>query len=58
MDTVATSVLCNKYIKYNKSLLAINRYSVADPGFPQGGGANSPGGAPTCDFAKFFPKTA
>ena len=26
--------------------------SVADPGFPRGGGANSPGGAPTYDFAK------
>ena len=29
---------------------------VADPGFPQGGGANSPGGAPTYDFAKFSQK--
>ena len=27
-------------------------FSVADPGFPRGGGANSPGGAPTYDFAK------
>ena len=28
--------------------------AVADPGFPGGGGANSPGGgAPTYDFAKF-----
>ena len=29
--------------------------TVADPGFPWGGGANSPGGggAPTYDFAKF-----
>ena len=26
--------------------------SVADPGFPRGGGANSPGGTPTYDFAK------
>ena len=26
---------------------------VADLGFPRGGGANSPGGAPTYDFAKF-----
>ena len=50
MDTEATSALCNKYIEYNKSLLAINRYcisvidklllainensTVADPGFP------------------------
>ena len=31
-------------------------YSVADPGFPRGGGANSPGGAPTYDFAKISPK--
>ena len=26
--------------------------SVADPGFPRGGGANSRGGVPTYDFAK------
>ena len=31
-------------------------YAVADPGFPRGGGANSPGGAPTYDFAKFSQK--
>ena len=31
---------------------------MADPGFPRGGGANSPGGAPTYDFAKFSKKTA
>ena len=30
--------------------------SVADPGFPRGGGANSPGGGPTYDFAKFSKK--
>ena len=30
--------------------------TVADPGFPRGGGANSPGGAPTYDFAKFSQK--
>ena len=29
---------------------------VADPGFPRGGGANYPGGAPTYDFAKIFQK--
>ena len=28
----------------------------ADPGFPIGGGANPPGGAPTNDFAKFCEK--
>ena len=35
-----------------------NAESVADPGFPRGGGANSPkrGGAPTYDFAKFAQK--
>ena len=27
--------------------------SVADPGFPRGGGANSQGGAPTYDFVNF-----
>ena len=30
--------------------------SIADPGFPRGGGANSPGGAPTYDFAKISQK--
>ena len=30
--------------------------AVADPGFPRGGGANSPGGAPTYDFAKISQK--
>ena len=30
--------------------------TVADPGFPRGGGANSPGGASTYDFAKFSQK--
>ena len=29
---------------------------MADPGFPRGGGANSPGGAPTYDFALFSQK--
>ena len=28
---------------------------MVDPGFPQGGGTNSPGGAPTYDLA-IFPK--
>ena len=31
-------------------------YAVADPGFPRGRGANSPGGAPTYDFAEFSQK--
>ena len=31
-------------------------HSGADPGFPVGGGANPPGGAPTYDFAKFCEK--
>ena len=31
-------------------------YSGADPGFPVGGGANPPEGAPTYDFAKFREK--
>ena len=30
--------------------------AVTDPGFPRGGGANSPGWAPTCDFAKISQK--
>ena len=35
--------------------LCLHLKSVVDPGFPRGGGANSPGGA-TYDFAKFSPK--
>ena len=32
-------------------------YTVADPGFPRGGGANSPGGgAPTYEFVEFSQK--
>ena len=34
----------------------LDKLPVADPGFPRGGGANSPGGAPTYDFAKFSQK--
>ena len=30
--------------------------SVADPGFPRGGGTNPPGEAPTYNFAKFSQK--
>ena len=29
---------------------------MADPGFPGGGGANSPGGVPTYNFAEFSQK--
>ena len=29
---------------------------MADPGFPRGGGSNSPEGAPRYDFAKFSQK--
>ena len=32
------------------------RITVADPGFPLGGGANSPRAAPTYDFAKISKK--
>ena len=32
------------------------RHAGADPGFPVGGGADPPGGAPTYDFAKFREK--
>ena len=34
-----------------------NPQPVADPGFPRGGGANSPGGA-NIRFCQIFPKTA
>ena len=33
-------------------------YTVADPGFPRGGGANSPGGGANIRFCHIFPKTA
>ena len=33
-----------------------SRQSVADPGFPRGGGANSPRVAPTYEIAKFSEK--
>ena len=42
----ATSTLC-------VGTLDLYSFSVADPGFPRGGGAKSPGGAPTYDFAIF-----
>ena len=32
--------------------------SVADPGFPRGGGANSPGGGANIRFCQIFPKSA
>ena len=32
--------------------------SVADPGFPRGGGANRKGGGANLLFGQFFPKTA
>ena len=32
--------------------------AVADPGFPRGGGANSPGGGANIRFCQNFPKTA
>ena len=35
---------------------SIKEMTVADLGFPRGGGANSPGGAPTYDFAKISQK--
>ena len=42
------TVKCGHFIRQFSQYL-----TVADPGFPRGGGANSPGGAPTYDFAKF-----
>ena len=32
--------------------------TVADPGFPRGGGANSPGGGANIKICRIFPKTA
>ena len=44
-----------KRIKANV-YMTMNANPVADPGFPRGGGANSPGGAPTYEIAKFSEK--
>ena len=43
-----TITLCIIHTTHRQGTIA-----VADPGFPRGGGANSPGGSPTYDFAKF-----
>ena len=40
------------------SLATFETPSVADPGFPRGGGANSPGGGANIRFCQIFPKTA
>ena len=42
----------------NISYRECNHYSVADPGFPRGGGANSRGGGANIRFCQNFPKTA
>ena len=54
-----TACIIDMDLQYLVALLqAISMYkTVADPGFPRGRGANSPGGgAPTYDFAKFSQK--
>ena len=43
-------------VKGMKNSLLFIRRPGADPGYPVGGGANPPGGAPTYDFAKFREK--
>ena len=49
-----------KYVSVNMltllGILITGQIPVADPGFPQGEGANSPGGAPTYNFALFSQK--
>ena len=37
-------------------IMIVGNSAVADPGFPRGGDANSPGEAPTYEFAKFSQK--
>ena len=39
-------------VRTRRHQMKSNFCPVVDPGFPRGGGANSPGGAPTYDFAK------
>ena len=40
----------------NRLVIFTSFTSGADPGFPRGGGANSPGGAATYNFAKISQK--
>ena len=47
----------NNAVSATDSELKRERVPVADPGFPQGGGAHSPGGA-NIQFCQIFPKTA
>ena len=49
-------LLDNNLYSLSNISFAVVTYTVADPGLPRGGGANSPGGAPTYDFAKFSQK--
>ena len=46
--------LCTLFLQLRGLKSSCN--TVADPGFPRGGGANSPGGAPTYEIAKFSEK--
>ena len=34
----------------------ISQFSVSDPGFPRGGGANPPGAGANIEFCQIFPK--
>ena len=43
-------------MSYQEIANLLQTTTVADQGFPRGGGANSPGGVPTYDFAKFSQK--
>ena len=47
---------CCNFSSQNSSSSQLQYIPVADPGFPRGGGANSPGGVPTYDFAKISQK--
>ena len=50
-------MLVHKYVDQESLAAKRLHQAVADPGFPRGGGANSPGGgAPTYDFAKISQK--
>ena len=70
MDIVALKEFCSlllflniprltgrKIADWRRNLeIETNRDAVADPGFPQGGGANSPGGGANIRFCQKFPK--
>ena len=55
INILCSAAFCSLTRVKTLSFLFVYSFAVADPGFPRGGGANSPR-APTYDFAKFSQK--